>query len=94
MLTTFRIDLPGAFTPEGMRGREEVGAGVDGVEYAADGARRPLLGVLVADREGVASAPVLFLVFGTGRAGRAMLGGPLEDRDGLGRVVAIVNVDQ
>ena len=58
----------------------------------ADGARSPLLGVLGADfvelTEGI--FPVLFRVLATGKAGSAMFGGPLEGRDGRGRVVAIV----
>lgn len=46
--------------------------------------------MLETDLEGVARPLVLFLVFATGRAGRAILGGPLEGRDGLGSAVAIV----
>lgn len=40
---------------------------------------------------GVGMPPVLLRVLGTGRAGRAMDGGPLEGRDGRGSVVAIVS---
>lgn len=67
-----------------------VGAGVGGTR-TADGARRPLLGVLGADLVELTEGmfPVLFRVLVTGKAGSAMFGGPLEGRDGRGRVVAI-----
>lgn len=97
MLTTFLIDFPVGFAPgvklETWRGvgRPDIGVGdKGGLLYVLDGTRRPVLGVLLADLEGGARAPVLFLVFGTGRAGRAMLGGPFDGRDGRGSVAAIV----
>jgi hypothetical protein len=68
-----------------------VGAGVVGGRKVVDGARRPLLGVFLADLEGVVMPPVLFLVFATGRAGSATVGGPFDGRDGRGSVVAIVS---
>lgn len=56
-----------------------------------DGARRPDgFGVVGLDLlEGAARLPVLFLVLFTGSAGSAIVGGPFEGRDGLGRVVDI-----
>jgi hypothetical protein len=78
-----------------------LGAG-DGGPKLVDGARRPLpilgvLGAVEAPCEGFGSegralfggdtAPVLLRVLATGKAGRAMLGGPLEGLDGRGRVV-------
>lgn len=100
MLTAFFRDFPAGFTPGGRRGcgcgRADVGAGVDGaVVYTLDGVRRPLLGVLAPDFEGVAAArrfPVLFRVLGTGRAGRATFGGPFDGRDGRGSVVVMAVV--
>lgn len=41
---------------------------------------------------GVGRFPRLFLVLATGKAGRAMLGGPFEGLEGRGRAVAIVNI--
>ncbi len=89
MLTTFLIVLPALLSPEADLGcgKEPVGAGVVGGRKAADGARNPVLGVdgvdLVAD---VGTPPVLFRVLPTGRAGRAIVGGPFDGRDGLGSV--------
>lgn len=75
-------------------GSADVGAGVVGGRNAEEeeGARRPLFGLGVDGLDfdaGVGRFPVLFLVFGTGRAGRAMVGGPFEGLAGLGSVVAI-----
>lgn len=99
MLTAFFRDFPAGFTPGGRRGcgRADVGAGVDGaVVCTLDGVRSPVLGVLAADFEGVVAAarrlPVLFRVLGTGRAGRATFGGPLDGRDGRGSVVVMMAV--
>ncbi|MBE3048525.1 hypothetical protein IMZ48_39695 [Candidatus Bathyarchaeota archaeon] len=99
MLTAFFKDFPGGSTPGGKRGSGTVDAGagdVGAVECTLDGVRSPLLGVLAADFEGVAAAarrlPVLFRVLGTGRAGRATFGGPLDGRDGRGSVVAMMAV--
>lgn len=39
---------------------------------------------------GVASELVLFLVLGTGSAGRADVGGPFDGREGLGSAVNIM----
>lgn len=89
MLTTLRIVLP----PGGPRdlgvGKAEVGAGPGG-GIAEDGARKPLFGVDGGLPVAVERAPVLFLVFTTGRAGRAVLGGPLEGREGLGIVLVAI----
>jgi hypothetical protein len=58
-----------------------------------DGARSPLLGVDGADLAGVGEGegmfPVLFRVLCTGKAGKAMFGGPFEVRAGRGKAVAI-----
>jgi hypothetical protein len=90
MLTTFLIDLPGVLSPETPEtdlgvGRAPVGAGNDGGGNAADGARRPVLGVFGVDLlAGVGRPPVLFRVLPTGSAGRAAVGGPLDGREGRG----------
>ena len=64
-----------------------MGAGLVGGRKVLEGARRPLLGVPGADLvEGVEMAPVLLRVLPTGRAGRAVVGGPLEGREALGSV--------
>lgn len=74
-------------------GRADVGAGVAGGRNVVDGALIPLLlGVLAPDLLGVGMAPLLFRVFATGSAGRAMFGGPLDGRDGRGSVVAMAKV--
>jgi hypothetical protein len=92
MLTAFRIVFPAPLTADTARGwgSAVVGAGVAGGRKVVEGARRPLLGVPFADLVGVAIPPVLFLVFTTGRAGRATVGGPFDGRDGRGSVVAIM----
>ena len=95
MLTVFRIVLPTPLTAAGMdRGcaNGDVGAGVvGGGPSAPEGARSPLLGELK-DLAGVVGGckPGAFRVFATGRAGRAILGGPLEGREGFGSVVVIL----
>lgn len=74
-------------------GRAEVGAGVVGGRKPAEGALRPLFefGVDGALEAVVGMPPVLFLVFGTGRAGSAMVGGPFDGRAGRGRVAISLN---
>lgn len=56
-----------------------------------EGARSPVLGVLVSDLvEGDGDwSPETLRVLATGSAGRAMVGGPLEGREGLGRAVVM-----
>lgn len=91
ILTLLRMDLPAAFTPGTLgSGRAMVGAGDKGPPCidADDGILRPLLGVpgvLV----GLAIPPVLFRLFGTGKAGRALVGGSLVPRR-RGNAVAIL----
>lgn len=95
MLTVFLTALPVDAAVETALGwgSADVGAGVAGGRNVVDGARRPLLGV-VGDLFGpVGMPPVLFLVFATGRAGRATVGGPTEGRDGRGSAVDIVSVN-
>lgn len=71
-----------------------MGAGVAGGKNVVEGARSPLFGVLGVDLEaGIASPPVLFLVFPTGNAGSATVGGPLDGRAGLGNAVDIFESD-
>lgn len=76
-------------------GSAAVGAGPDGVKFVVDdGARRPDLGVPgtdLIDDVCVGKFPLLLRVLFTGNAGRAMLGGPTEGRDGRGNVVVIVD---
>lgn len=95
MLTVFRSVLLGVTAVDVDRGcgRADVGAGVGGGAKVVEGALKPLLGVLEADLLGeVLRFPVLLRVFATGRAGSAIEGGPLEGRDGRGRVVAILSL--
>lgn len=70
------------------------GAGVvGGGNNVEEGARRPLLGVAVNDRAGDAGggSPDVLRVLATGRAGRAMVGGPLEGlQAGFGVAVVIL----
>lgn len=85
MLIVFLMVLPAPFTP-GVNfdfGSVELLLGVVGwVRCVAEGARRPLFGRLgggtrdVLDSDPAGMFPVLFLVFETGKAGRAVLGGP------------------
>lgn len=65
---------------------------VGGGNSVLDGARSPVFGVLVSDLAGVDGGckPEPFRVFVTGSAGRAMVGGPLEGREGLGSAVVIL----
>jgi hypothetical protein len=68
-----------------------MGGGDAGGRNVVEGARRPLFGVLRFDFAfGVGMPPVLFLVLVTGSAGSAAVGGPCDDRGGLGSAVAIV----
>jgi hypothetical protein len=93
MLTVFRIVLPAALTPLTARIWGNALDGLRGGRFA-DGARKPLLGVVGADLVEIADGmlPVLLRVLVTGKAGSAMLGGPLDGREGRGSVVAIVEV--
>lgn len=95
MLTDFLNVLPAAAVATKLFGwgSAVVGAGLGGGRFAAEGARRPLLGVPGADRMEltVGMLPVLFRVLLMGRAGRAMSGGPLEGRDGRGKVVVMAS---
>jgi len=97
ILTTFLIDLPGVPMPETPdtvlgAGRAPVGAGRAGGGNAADGARSPVFGVLGVDRlVRVGTPPVLFRVLPTGRAGRALVGGPFDGREGRGRAADIMS---
>lgn len=71
-----------------------MGAGPGGARLIVDGARRPDLGVPGADLVDdvcVGKLPLLLRVLFTGRAGRAILGGPTDGRDGRGNVVVIVD---
>lgn len=96
MLTVFRNVLPALLIPaipDTARGwgSAVVGGGVAGGRCVVDGARRPDLGVACANLDaGVGKPPVLLRVLPTGRAGRAMVGGPFDGRDGLGRVADMV----
>jgi hypothetical protein len=91
ILTVLRIVLPAEFTPDTARGcgRAPVGAGDVGARYVDDGARNPVFGVpdLL---PGVDRAPILLRVLLTGRAGSAVVGGPIEGRDGRGRAADMV----
>lgn len=72
-------------------GKVEVGAGVVGGGYSVlEGARSPVLDVLVNDLAGVEGCckPDGFRPLGS--AGRAIVGGPLEGRLGLGSAVVIL----
>lgn len=98
ILTTFLIVLLGVPIPEIPEtalgcGSAPVGAGSEGGGNAADGARKPVLGVDGVDlppRAGI--APVLFLVLLTGSAGRAAVGGPFDGREGLGSEADMLKV--
>jgi hypothetical protein len=87
MLTDLRRVLPLGVAMLFGVGKAVVGAGVGGGRCVLEGARSPLRGVLgaVKDLPGVATPPVFFRVFWTGRAGRADVGGPIEGRDGRGK---------
>lgn len=99
MLTDFRSVFGVPFTAaESERGwgNADEGAGVvGGGNRVLEGARSPvLLGVLVSDLVGVdidgGWSPEALRVLAIGSAGRAMVGGPLEGREGLGNVVVIL----
>lgn len=97
MLTVFRsvrAGVPRADDDLGC-GSADVGAGEVGGAKLVDGALSPLLGFGVLGIDllaGVGMLPVLLRVLAIGSAGRAIVGGPLEGRDGLGSVAAIVAV--
>lgn len=88
--TVFPADDAAALDTARGCGSAEVGAGVEGGRNVVDGARSPLpLGVLAPEPGadllfGVGIPPVLFLVFATGSAGSATVGGPLDGREGRG----------
>jgi hypothetical protein len=93
MLTVFLIVLGVvgfAFeTPLGW-GKADIGEGLGGGgRCVVEGARRPLWGVFGADL-GDGMLPVLLRVLLTGKAGRAIFGGPFEGPDGRGSVVVMV----
>lgn len=93
MLTVFRIVLVGPPPIEDTArgcGSAVVGAGVDGGGKVVEGARRPVLGVLLPECESVAMPPVLCRVLLMGNAGSAAVGGPFEGRDALGSVAAML----
>lgn len=98
MLTVFRsafVPCTAADTERGC-GKAVVGAGVDGGGSCVEGARSPLFGVAINDRPGVDGGciPEDFRVFATGSAGRAMFGGALGFRCGLGSAVVILKLER
>lgn len=99
MLTVFRrafVPCTAAETARGC-GKAVVGAGVaGGGSWVAEGARSPLLGVVINDLAGVDGgwSPEDFLVFATGSAGRAIFGGALGFRCGLGSAVVILKLER
>lgn len=97
MLTVFRrafVPCTAADTERGC-GKAVVGAGVAGGGSCVEGARSPLLGVAISDLAGVDGGciPEDFRVFATGSAGRAMFGGALGFRCGLGSAVVILKLE-
>jgi len=90
MLTVFRMVLPAELTPD--TDRAPAGVGIAGGRRLAEGARRPLLGVVGVDLLKEDARPlVLFLVFATGKAGRAIDGGLMEGLAGLGSAVDMLS---
>lgn len=70
--------------------------GVVGLVAMPEGRGMPGAELGVGDEGAACMPPVLFRDFETGnagKAGRAMLGGPFDGREGRGRVVAILAVD-
>lgn len=94
MLTLFRMVFPAPFvgTPSFGCGSAAFGAGEGGTRLIVEGVLRPDRGVPGADLiEGAFGIPpVLLRVLLTGKAGRAILGGPRDGRDGRGKVVVMV----
>lgn len=96
MLTVFRkafVPCTAADTDRGC-GKAVVGAGVaGGGSWVVEGVRSPLLGVDISDLAGVDGgwSPEDFRVLATGSAGRAIFGGALGFRCGLGSAVVILN---
>jgi len=87
MLTAFRMVFPAPLKPDTVRGcgRAPVGAGLAGGRYVLEGARSPVFGVAGVNLlAGVDSPPVLLRVLLTGNAGRAVVGGASEGREGRG----------
>lgn len=92
MLTLFRIVFPAPFTAGASLDCGSAGDGLGGARLRVEGVRSPDLGVpgadlLEVDDEGI--FPVLLRVLLTGRAGKAIFGGPTEGRDGRGNVVVM-----
>jgi len=96
ILIVFLIDLPAALIPGEAcsLGRVELGPGLEGGRRLDDdGVRNPLFGRLGASSlsaVGVSMPPVLFRVFGIGRAGNAEVGGPYEGLEGRGSAAAMI----
>jgi len=97
MLTVFRkafVPCTAADTDRGC-GKAVVGAGVaGGGSWVDEGVRSPLLGVVISDLAGVDGGwiPDDLRVLATGSAGRAIFGGALGFRCGLGSAVVIMRV--
>lgn len=97
MLTVFRkafVPCTAADRDRGC-GNAVVGAGVvGGGSWVVEGVRSPLLGVAISDLPGVDGgwSPDDFRVLVTGSAGRAIFGGALGFRCGLGSAVVIVKL--
>ena len=95
MLTLFLNVLPAPLTtnPSFGCGRVVPGADPAGLRLIVEGVLKPDLGVPGADLVPLrlGRLPVLLRVLLTGRAGKAMFGGPKDGRDGRGSVVAMVS---
>lgn len=99
ILIVFLIDLPAPFTPGVVRNLGRVVSDAPGVvgrgSPAAEGARKEDFGRRGGDpsdfaiSDGVGMLPVLFRLL-TGSAGKAVVGGPYDGLEGLGRAAAIV----
>ena len=66
--------------------------GVVGLVAMPDGRGIPGTGLGDGDEGAASMPPVLLRVFETGKAGKAMFGGPFDGREGRGKVVAILAV--
>lgn len=95
MLTDFRrvfgVPFTAAESERGWDSADDETGVVGGGNRVLEGARSPVLGVLVSDLVDVDGgwSPEALRVLATGSAGRAMDGGPLEGREGLGSAVVI-----
>lgn len=99
MLTVFRRALVPCMAADTERGcgKAVVGAGVaGGGSWVEEGARNPLLGVVINDLAGVDGCwrPDDFRVLATGSAGRAIFGGAWGFRCGLGSAVVILSLER